>query len=73
MGKKADIWEHYKANADDHSKVTCSVVKTNGEQCQMIISRGPKDAPKSKLGTTAMHNHLKKYHPELHLKNNKKE
>ena len=34
----------------------------------MIISRGPKDAPKSKLGTTAMHNHLKKYHPELHFK-----
>ena len=34
MGEKAEIWEHYEENKDDHSKVTCHVVKSNGEQCQ---------------------------------------
>ena len=36
MGKKAEIWQHYEENKDDHSKVTCRVVKSNGEECQKI-------------------------------------
>ena len=66
MGKKAEIWEHFEENKDDHSKVTCSVIKSNGEKCQKIVSRGTQDTPKSQLGTTSMHTHLKQYHPKLH-------
>ena len=66
MGKKAEIWEHYKENKNAHSKVTCRFVKSNGEQCQKVVSRGTRDTPKSQLGTTSMHTHLKQYHPKLH-------
>ena len=66
MGKKAEIWEHFEENKDDHSKVTCSVIKSNGEKCQKIVSRGTQDTPRSQLGTTSMHTHLKQYHPKLH-------
>ena len=66
MGKKAEIWEHFEENKDDHSKVTCRVIKSNGEQCQKIVSRGTQDTPRSQLGTTSMHTHLKQYHPKLH-------
>ena len=31
-----------------------------------FFSRGTKDTPKSQLGTTSMHTHLKQYHPKLH-------